>query len=185
MLALFSVCVFRTPHARSCTGTIMVLVTVGCDPGGWKLEGSKLLSEKDRISDEKIEAGIGSPVIWFCVALLTYVLSNGPAAWLHEKTSSARLKAGLETLNAARIRAAFTILMLAVIVCACSTHRLAIRIPAHAPAVVFTDGRREHDPGFSGHEQALVGFARRHLVRSRRSAIDAYYRVRHTFDGNE
>jgi len=58
MLALFSVCVFRTPHARSCTGTIMVLVTVGCDPGGWKLEGSKLLSEKDRISDEKIEAGI-------------------------------------------------------------------------------------------------------------------------------
>src|SRR2546423_15591702 len=47
------------------------------------------------------------------------------------------------------------------------------------------DCRREHDPGFSEHDQALVGAARRHLERSAHRAIDAYYRVRHTFDGNE
>ncbi len=80
------------------------------------------------------------------------------------------------------MRAAFTILSVAIIACACGAHRL---IRPDAPVVVFTDCRREHDPGFSEHEQALVGAARRHLERSEHGAIDAYYRVRNTFDGNE
>ena len=58
------------------------------------------MSEKARISDEKDEAGIGSLLFCFCVALLAYGLSIGPAAWLHEKTTSARLKVGLETIYA-------------------------------------------------------------------------------------
>lgn len=62
---------------------------------------------------------------------------------------------------------------------------MAVRIPADAPAVVFTDCRREHDPEFSEHEQALVRAARSCLERSEHRVIDAYYRVRHTFDGNE
>ena len=60
-------------------------------------------------------------------------------------------------------------------------HRLPVQSRPDAPLVVFTDCRREHDQGFSEHEQALVGAARRYLNR----AIDAYYRVRRTFDGNE
>src|SRR5439155_809032 len=47
MLALFSVCLFGMPHARSCTGAVMVMVTVG---GNW--EGQISVSEKKRISDE-------------------------------------------------------------------------------------------------------------------------------------
>ena len=83
------------------------------------------------------------------------------------------------------MRAAFTIVSLAVITGACSTRRLAGRIPPDTPAVLFTDCRREHAPGFSEHEQTLVGFARRYLERSEHRASDAYYRVRYTFDGNE
>ena len=83
------------------------------------------------------------------------------------------------------MRAAFSILSLTVIICACSTNRLAGRIPPDAPEVVFSDCRRERNPGFSEHEQTLVGAARRYLERSEHQAIDAYYRVRHTFDGNE
>ena len=83
------------------------------------------------------------------------------------------------------MRVAFAILLVAVIACACSTQRSAVWIPSDAPAVVFTDCRREHDPGFSEHEQALIGAARRYLERSEHGAIDAYYRVRHTFDGYE
>jgi hypothetical protein len=83
------------------------------------------------------------------------------------------------------MRATFAILSLAVIACSCVTRKQAIRIPPDAPVVVFTDCRREHDPGFSGHEQALVGATRRYLERSEHRVIDAYYRVRHTFDGNE
>src|SRR5437016_380071 len=80
------------------------------------------------------------------------------------------------------MRAAFAILSVATFACACSAHR---PIRSDAPVVVFTDCRRERDPGFSEHEQALVAAARRHLERSEHGAIDAYYRVRHTFDGNE
>src|SRR5438034_1303620 len=83
------------------------------------------------------------------------------------------------------MRAAFAILSVAIIACACSAHRLPVQIRPDAPLVVFTDCRREHDSGFSEHEQALVGATRRHLERSEHRAIDAYYRVRHTFDGNE
>ena len=80
------------------------------------------------------------------------------------------------------MRAAFAILSVAIFACACSAHR---PIRCDAPLVVFTDCRRERDPGFSEHEQALVGATRRHLERSEHRAIDAYYRVRRTFDGNE
>src|SRR5437016_2204515 len=80
------------------------------------------------------------------------------------------------------MRGAFAFLSVAIIACACSAHRL---IRPDAPVVVFTDCRREYDPGFSEQEQALVSAARRHLERSEHRAIDAYYRVRHTFDGNE
>ena len=83
------------------------------------------------------------------------------------------------------MRVAFAILLVAVIACACSTQRSAVWIPSDAPAVVFTDCRREHNLGFSEHEQALIGAARRYLERSEHRAIDAYYRVRQTFDGNE
>jgi hypothetical protein len=58
------------------------------------------VSDKLEISGEQPEAGFGSLVLWGCIVLLAYVLSIGPAAWLHEKTSSARLKAGLETIYA-------------------------------------------------------------------------------------
>ena len=58
------------------------------------------MGEKERISDEKHEAAFGSLLFWFCTAGLAYVLSIGPVAWLHEKTASARLKAGLETVYA-------------------------------------------------------------------------------------
>src|SRR5438093_361421 len=83
------------------------------------------------------------------------------------------------------MRAAFTILSLAVIICACQTRKKEVRIPPGAPAVLFGDCRRENDPGFSGQEQTLIGAARRYLERSEHREIDAYYRVRHTFDGNE
>src|SRR5205809_711566 len=83
------------------------------------------------------------------------------------------------------MRAALAIVSLAVITCACNTPRQAVRIPPDAPAVVFRDCRREHDSGFSEHEQALVGAARRYLERMEHREIDAYFRVRHTFDGNE
>ncbi len=56
------------------------------------------MSEKEAISDQKHEAGFGSLLFWFCVAALAYLLSIGPAAWLHEKTTSARLKGGVETI---------------------------------------------------------------------------------------
>ena len=56
------------------------------------------MSEQEGIGDEKDEAGFGSLLFCFCVALLAYVLSIGPAAWLHEKTTSARLKGGLEAI---------------------------------------------------------------------------------------
>ena len=78
----------------------MVLVTVGCDPGAWNWEVQISVGEKERISDEKHEAAFGSLLFWFCTAGLAYVLSIGPVAWLHEKTASARLKAGLETVYA-------------------------------------------------------------------------------------
>jgi hypothetical protein len=58
------------------------------------------MNENEAISDEKHEAGFGSLVIWFCVASLAYVLSIGPAAWLHEKMSSARLRTGLGKIYA-------------------------------------------------------------------------------------
>ena len=64
----------------------------------WKDHTS--VSEREGINDEEREAGLGSMVLWVCVALLAYLLSIGPAAWLHEKTSSPRLKAGLETIYA-------------------------------------------------------------------------------------
>jgi len=89
------------PYDRPCAGgAIIVLVKVGCDPGGWELERSNFLSEEEEISIKKHETGFGSLVLLFCVALVTYVLSIGPAACLHEKTSSPRLKAGLETIYA-------------------------------------------------------------------------------------
>jgi len=78
----------------------MVLVTVGCYRDGWKLEGRTSMNENEAISDEKHEAGFGFLLFWICTALLIYVLSIGPAAWLHEKISSARMKAGLETIYA-------------------------------------------------------------------------------------
>jgi len=58
------------------------------------------VSEKAAINDQKHEAGFGSLLFWICVAALAYVLSLGPAAWLHEKTTSARVKGGLETIYA-------------------------------------------------------------------------------------
>ncbi len=39
-------------------------------------------------------------MVLFCVVLFAYVLSIGPAAWLHEKTTTVRLKVGLETIYA-------------------------------------------------------------------------------------
>ena len=66
--------------------------------GNWEVQIS--VGEKERISDEKHEAAFGSLLFWFCTAGLAYVLSIGPVAWLHEKTASARLKAGLETVYA-------------------------------------------------------------------------------------
>jgi len=83
------------------------------------------------------------------------------------------------------MRATFAILSLVVIGCACRTYQLTFRIPPDAPAVVFTDCRREHDSAFSELEQTLVAATRRYLERMEHRAIDAYYRVRHTFDGNE
>jgi len=56
------------------------------------------VSETEGISDKKHEAGFGSLLFWFCAALFAYVLGIGPAAWLHEKTTSARLKGGLEAI---------------------------------------------------------------------------------------
>jgi len=58
------------------------------------------MNENEAISDEKHEAGSGFLVFWFCFAILAYVLSIGPAAWLHEKTTSPRMKAGFETIYA-------------------------------------------------------------------------------------
>ena len=75
------------------------------------------------------------------------------------------------------MRAAFAILSVAIIACAWGAHRL---IRPDAPVVVFTDCRRERDPGFSEHEQALVGAARRHLERREHLAIDAYTTVSDT-----
>ena len=58
------------------------------------------MSARKEISDEKHEGRFGSLLFWICTALLIYALSIGPAAWLHEKTSSASMKAGLETVYA-------------------------------------------------------------------------------------
>ncbi len=58
------------------------------------------MTEKEEIRDEKHEAGFGSSVIWLCVASIAYILGIGPAALLHEKTASARMKSGLETAYA-------------------------------------------------------------------------------------
>ncbi len=97
----------------------------------------------------------------------------------------ASLPAVFSFLQVGSVRVIFAILSLTVIACACRTHRLAFRIPPDAPAVVFTDCRREHDSGFSELEQTLVAAARHYLERMEHRVIDAYYRVRHTFDGNE
>jgi len=83
------------------------------------------------------------------------------------------------------MRLELAILSIAAIVCACRTHKEADRISPDAPAVVFRDYRREHDTGFSAHEQTLVAGARRYLEQSEHRRIDAYFRVRRTFDGNE
>ena len=66
--------------------------------GNWK--GENPVNDEERASYQKHEAGSGSLTLWFCVVPLAYVLSIGPAAWLHEKTTSARLKVGLETIYA-------------------------------------------------------------------------------------
>jgi hypothetical protein len=44
--------------------------------------------------------GVGSYLLWATVVLVVYVLSIGPAAWLHEKTTNATLKTTLELLYA-------------------------------------------------------------------------------------
>jgi len=58
------------------------------------------MSEKEGICYEKHGAGFGASLFWFCVAAIAYVLSIGPAAWLHEKTPSAKLKGGVEAIYA-------------------------------------------------------------------------------------
>ena len=58
------------------------------------------MSEKEAFSAQKHEAGFGSLVFWFCVAAFAYMLSIGPAAWLHEKITSVKVKGGLETIYA-------------------------------------------------------------------------------------
>jgi len=83
------------------------------------------------------------------------------------------------------MRLELAILSIAGIVCACRTHKVADRIPPDALSVVLTDCRREHDTGFSAHEKTLVGTARRYLEQIEHRRIDAYFRVRRTFDGNE
>src|SRR3989442_1723324 len=83
------------------------------------------------------------------------------------------------------MRTVLIILSVAVITSACRTHRLAGRIPPDAPSVVYTDCKREHDPEFSEREQSLIGVARRYVEQRRHRAVDAYYRVRFTFEGYE
>ena len=78
----------------------MVLVMIGCNHVGGNWEGQISVSEKERISDENNGAGFDSLLFWLCVASLAYMLSIGPSAWLHEKTASARMQAGLETVYA-------------------------------------------------------------------------------------
>src|SRR5205814_2938900 len=76
------------------------------------------------------------------------------------------------------MRLELAILSIAAIVCACRTHKEADRISPDAPVVVFRDCRREHDTGFSAHEQTLVAAARRYLEQSEHRRIDAYFLVR-------
>jgi len=66
--------------------------------GNWKDRNS--VSDQERTSDQRHETGLSSLMVLFCVVLFAYVLSIGPAAWLHEKTTSVRLKVGLETIYA-------------------------------------------------------------------------------------
>ena len=89
------------PHARSGIGAVMVLATVGLRSRWVEIgKGKTSVSEKKGISDENHEARFGSLMLWFCVAPLAYALSIGPAAWLHEKSTSATLKVRLETIYA-------------------------------------------------------------------------------------
>lgn len=63
--------------------------------------------------------------------------------------------------------------------------RAPVRVPSGAPAVVFTDCRREQDSTFSQHERDIIISARRHLEQSDKRTIDAYFRVNRTADGFE
>ena len=69
--------------------------------------------------------------------------------------------------------------------CGCSSPRQTAHIPSDAPAVVFTDCRREQDSAFSQRERDIIASARRHLEQSDKRPVDAYYRVKHTADGFE
>jgi hypothetical protein len=69
--------------------------------------------------------------------------------------------------------------------CGCSSQSSTARTPSGAPAVVFTDCRREQDSTFSQRERDIIASARRHLEQSDKRPIDAYYRVKHTPDGFE
>ena len=76
-------------------------------------------------------------------------------------------------------------LLFLLVLCGCSSQSSTARIPSGAPAVVFTDCRREHDSALSQREQDIIAAARRHLEQSDKRPVDAYYRVRHTADGFE
>jgi uncharacterized protein YcfL len=77
------------------------------------------------------------------------------------------------------------LVLLLVAVCGCSSQTSTTRIPSGAPAVVFTDCRRDQDSTFPQRERDIIASARRHLEQSDKRPIDAYYRVKHTADGFE
>lgn len=76
-------------------------------------------------------------------------------------------------------------LLFLVALCGCGSQSSTARVPAGAPAVVFTDCRREQDSAFSQREREIILSARRHLEQSDKRTIDAYYHVRHTGEGFE
>ena len=93
--------------------------------------------------------------------------------------------------RSAKMNALVTSLLLLLLLCGCSLRPSTARVssgaqvPPGAPAVVFTDCRREQDPIFSQRERHIVTSTRRYLEQLDKKPVDAYYRVKRTPDQYE
>ena len=62
--------------------------------------GLNVLSDRVQVNDEKAKPGFGSSPLLFCVVLVMYLLSSGPAMWFHARMTSATAKRVWQTVYA-------------------------------------------------------------------------------------